>query len=445
MTSIDQSISPLYLKIPVIYFCLLLCLTVLLVLYDGLIIKGISTVLRYCYNILSANKSISVLRLLSEWYYLLDKFLYYCSPHLITYSSHNDNILVKTNIFSPILFYRFVKSMLFGMFTFSFQNILLWGMILLYFNPIILPNNLLSLPDINWDKAIPAILQFEYTKVNDFLTFVSIILSMTLILWLTSSSLKWKAMRKINEEKYEGALIHQENIEEILRKITYYSEENIDILYKTIKYLPDLFGNLITHTNDYYLEEGILKKTKYSNNTTTKIEDLVCGYHSFQKEVTQLNQILEEIHQSRLQFVFFKINKSIRFETLKLGLFSRTFLDFDLIEKENFKQTIESRIKNLSHLTDNFIKINDVRLGWVKKEDFEEEYAKYGVSLNIEDSLRYSEEKLQKELNKFKKFLYEKMIYALLNHIILKEYIEISHRNTRFNFLRIIISLFGPK
>lgn len=445
MTAIDQSIPSLYLKIPILYGFLLICWTILLVSYDGLIIRTLSKSLEFLYKLCRVNKNVSVIRVLSEWYYLFDKLFYFSSPHVISYGYQSDNVLDKSQIFSPIFLYRTLKFFIYSMFVFSIGNIIRWGMMLSYFYPTLFLKVKRFVTNLKWVEVSSTLTQIEYKKINDFVSFASIILSISVILWLTSSAFKWKAMRKFKEEKYEKAIKHQEQIEDLLGTISYCSKENIHKLNQMIKYLPDMFGQLITNMDKYRLEKDALKSHDFRSYSDTKLEDMTRGYESFQEQLNKINEILKEIRQSRLRYVYSRINKSVRYETLQLGLFYKTHIDSYLIEEYDFKESIENRLRNLSRLTDEFTQIKEVWSGWLTKEVLEEQHNKYGGSFTFEKIVKYAEHELEEEMIKFKRFLHRKLEDAILHHIILEEYLEISRNNTQFNLLKMILSLLGPK
>lgn len=421
-------------------------MTILLAIYDGLIIRSLSSGLDLLYNLIRANKSVSAVRVLSEWYYLIDKLFYLISPHIISYGSSRENILHKSNIFSPFIIYQVIKSFIISMFSISVWNVLIWGFIVSYFHPMLFQKVIHFLGSINWSDITGTLTQIDYKKISDYIGLSSLFFSTMVIFLLTSSSFKWKAMKKVNEEKYEKAMKHQEIIEGLLGSILVSSKKNIDSFNHMIKYLPDMFGELITHTNKYRLEKGILKIDESSNfYSNTKLEDLTRGYESFREQVNKVNEILKIIYESRLYYVFNKINKSVRYETLKLSLFYKTHLDWELIESENFKEEIAAQQKALSYLTKDFIQLKDVWGGWLKKEVLEEEFNKHGGSFTYEKIVRYRESELAQEMLKFDEFLHRKLEDAIFHHIVLEQYIESSHKNTRFNLLRVLFSYFGTK
>lgn len=92
MINIDNAIPLYFIKVPVLYAFLVFFWILLLVLYEGLL-RGISSLVDFIYLNSRKNKSVSIIRILSEWYYLFDKLIYFLSPHLFSYDYSDDNIL----------------------------------------------------------------------------------------------------------------------------------------------------------------------------------------------------------------------------------------------------------------------------------------------------------------------------------------------------------------
>ncbi|MGG3871849.1 hypothetical protein [Brevibacillus laterosporus] len=322
----------------------------------------------------------------------------------------------------------------------------MWGIILSYFNPVLYQKVASFLKNLTWVEFTSAVSQVDFKGIGSFLTFASFLLSITIILLFSTNSFKWKAMRKVKEDKYEKVIKHNEQLEGLLCDISYKSKLNIDTLNHMIPYLPNMFSELITQTDKYSLEKDSLKKLdNKGSHSNTKLDDLVSGYESFQEQINKINEILKDIQDSRLLYVFSKVNKSARYEILELGLFFRTSLDQTLIEGEGFKKAIEERKRKLSRLTKDFIQINEVLNGWLKKEEFIKEYNKNGSSFTFEQIVKFKERKLKDAMIEFKRFLHQRLEDAMHHHIILIEYLEISHYNTKFSLVKTILSLFGPK
>ncbi|MGG4395547.1 hypothetical protein ABEX25_14700 [Paenibacillus thiaminolyticus] len=444
LMTIDKDGYPIFISILLMYVFLLVCMLIMLAMYDGVIITGLSRLLDFFYKFSIKNRSVSTVRLLSEWYYLIDKFLHVISPHVFSYRLPSNNVLDKSDIFSPIVLYRFAKSFVLSMFTISLSNVVIWGVIISYFYPTAIPTSFHWVKDLSWDELYSTITQIEYKKISDIISFSMLATSIIILLWLSSSSFKWQAMKKVNEEKYEKAIKYQETLENELGEISYKSKNNIDKLNWMIEFLPNKFGEIITQTEMYSLEKNEKNDLQLKSHgtkrtfTSTKLEDLTSGYESFQDNLNNVNRILNDMYESNVRFIYNRVNKSVRYESLQLGLITKAHLHWDLIEGEYFRKTIEERLKGLSYVSDLFKKINDINRGWLSKEEFVNEYNKHGDTITFESIVEYLETELEEELLGFKRFLHEELENAIFHHIVLEQYLELSHRNTRFNFLQTI-------
>ncbi|MEK4063512.1 MULTISPECIES: hypothetical protein [unclassified Paenibacillus] len=441
MINIDNAIPLYFIKVPVLYAFLVFFWILLLVLYEGLL-RGISSLVDFIYLNSRKNKSVSIIRILSEWYYLFDKLIYFLSPHLFSYDYSDDNILKKSNILSPIVLYRTVFSYIYSMFVVNKKNLLIWAIILIYFNPPLLQHIVELFNTIKWSDILHSVRTIEFKKINDFLSFMSLLLSIIVILLLTISTFRWRAKKKIREEKFEKVIKYQEQIEELLCIILFKSRNNIDRFNKMIKHWPDMYGQIITGTEKYHLVEGTLKFQNSSYIPITTVDEIIRNLESFRNNIEQINEILKNISDSRLKSVFVQVNKSIQYESLELGLYSRTYLNMDLIERDTFKDQLDHRLKNLRMLCDKFSKFREVKSGWLSAEDYELEYNKFGSSFSLKEIVKYAEEELLEAMLDFDQFLHRKLEDAIFSTIILEEYIHTSQRNTRSNLFELLLSLF---
>ncbi|MBE3646682.1 hypothetical protein GXB80_03605 [Paenibacillus polymyxa] len=423
------------------YYSIFIIGLVIIIFYDVVIISRLSYCLDFLYEISKNNKSVSVIRIISEWYYLIDKLLYHISPHFFTYRINENNVLDKSNIISPIIIYRTVKIIFLNMFTINIYNIIIWTLILSYFHPMLFHNSIQFIRNINLAEFFSGVAEFDYKNINNFLSFSSIFLSAVIIFSLTASAYKWKAMRKIKEEKYEKVVRIQEEIETLFGTILNSSKKNINRLNTMRKYLPDKFSQLITRTDRYSInKDGQFEAQDSMNFVNINIDDLTSGYKSFNVQIDRINKIFDEIRSSSLGYVYYQANKSVRYERLKLDL-------SNLIEEKNFKEIIAKRKDRLSSLIEKFEKINKVNVKRLKKEELEYEYNKYNNNWisSYKEIVRSAERELERNMVDFKKFINRKLENAILCHIILEEYLNISFNSNRFNFIRIILSIFGFK
>lgn len=283
--------------------------------------------------------------------------------------------------------------------------------------------------------------KFEYDKVNDIVSFSMLLSSLMILLWLSSSSFKWSAMKRVNEEKYEKVIRFQETIENELSIIWSKSHDNLAVLNQMIGHLPNMLGQVVTRTDDYTLKDNkLLRESKRYRGyfSSTKVEDLYIGYESFQEPLRKINDVLKDISDSRIRYIYARVNKCVGYESFQLTLFVKARLDYELIEGDRFRAAIEEKIKKLSHLSDKFKKFCEISGGWLSKEEFVEEYNKYGGSNNYESIVKYAEDELEEELLVFNASLRRKLEDAIHSHIVLEQYLNLSHKNSQFNLLKMI-------
>lgn len=444
MRHIDNNLSMWILKIPALYSVVYLILFLLVLSYYLLIVRPLMKIWDWFIDIIKLNGSFCLIRVKSEINYIIKKFFYLISPRIITTRYSRDSIFEKTNILSPIYLYRIIKTFVISMFKFSTSNIIIWLIILYYFNPSIYKDSWNVL--INLRANFPIILQnVDLKALSSYISFFTLVFSMIILIMLTPFTFKWKAMKKIEEEKYEKAVEYQEKMQSLLVDVLLLSEKNIEVLDGQIKYLPDRFGQLITKSTIYYLEKGTLKRYKHTTRFRTNLDNIVSLFEAFKKQIDEVNEILKKVYELRLNRVFYKIDRPVRFESIYLGLNIRTSLGIYLIEKDRLKTYIENKLNQLSYLTNKFTQLNEVRSNWLSKEELEKQYNKNGLSFTFEEIVEDAERKLERELVDFKKHLKEELEDAIFYHTILKEYLNISDKNTRFSFFKYILSRISSK
>ncbi|WP_234931833.1 hypothetical protein [Bacillus thuringiensis] len=148
------------------------------------------------------NKNLKIIRLVTELYYLSDKFLYFISPRVLhTSYLDRDNSVDKTKPFSPIHWYNFLKSFISTMFQISFVNILIWFIILLFYQPTLIQN---ITEILHWNNISNIIKHLDYKAINAITGCLALLIStFTLILFrttiLTSKAKKNYIMKDMNK------------------------------------------------------------------------------------------------------------------------------------------------------------------------------------------------------------------------------------------------------
>lgn len=412
------------------YIFLLILLTIIL----AFIQLGLSELrfkfLSRLYKRMIRHKKIKVIRVISEFYYLIDKFLFLISPHVLTYEFNDNNSLKRSEAFSPIGIYNIIISFLKTLFGFSLINVLIWITIFSIHNPTML-NQISDI--LSWRKSWAFIKTIDYKTINAITGFLALLISIFTLIMFRTNLLRSKAKRKIQDEKYEQVIKYQIIISTSLSKCLYLAEKNINYLESRIDYLTSCFCETLSSSN-FYFANGELKTRENSNWSLKHNSDMeqLRDFNSFNEELKKIENCLESMNNEFLTQTYFKVNKSSSYERWKLHLnpFGKVMLDQFLIDRNFLLALANNSFDKYSYLFDFFNKVNMLKIGDLSVEQFTEEY-KYYTSNSIEDIISREEKNLQRAVIDFKNRLTTTFEDSIYYYILSQQYIRILDKNSK--------------
>ncbi|RAN75985.1 hypothetical protein [Bacillus sp. SRB_331] len=412
-----------------LFFIIILSLAVLQFITHGIRFK----VLKYLYHKFIRNKNLKVIRLITELYYLSDKLLYFISPRVLYASAYReDNSVDKTKPFSPIHWYNSLKSFISTMFQISFVNILIWFIILLFYQPTLIQNITEILHRNNISNIIK---HLDYKAINAVTGCLALLISTFTLILFRTTILTSKAKKKLYDERYEQVIKSQLKISASLSKCLYKSKQNINTLERQLDFITNQFCKKLTHSESYIFSNGKLQydpRIKYYRSPNT-IELFTC-YNPLKKEVEEILDSLIEINNNSINNIYFKLNKHSKYEIEQLGINPlNTSLNLDalLLSQEFLSNTFTNMLNHYEHLNTRFIKIKELRSGFLSEEQFMKEYIYFSKSM--EDIISMEENDLQEAVINFRNSLINKFEESIYYYVITQQYVNNSYKKSRLS------------
>ncbi|MGF9980840.1 hypothetical protein ABEY05_01055 [Bacillus subtilis] len=415
------------------YIFLMIGFTCILAIIQQIFIELRINFLNRIYKRMIKNKKIKIIRVVSEFYYLIDRFLFLISPNVLTYGdSGYNNSLKRSEALSPIRFFNKTISFFKTLFGLSLVNILIWIIIISIHNPNILD----QISDfLSWQKFWAFIKKIDYKTINAVTGFLALLISIFTLIMFRTNLLRSKAKRKIQDEKYEQVIKYQIIISTALSNCLHLAERNINYLESRIDFLTSCFCEKLSSSN-YYFKNDEIKASENSRWALQPVSDIeqFTDFESFNEELEKIENCLETINNNVLTQIYFKVNKSSFYEMSNLHLtpFGKLMLDQFLIDRNFILTVAENTIDHYSHLLDFFDKVNMLKTGDLSDEQFIEEY-NYYASNSIQDIISIKEKNLEKAVIEFKNRLttiFEESIYY---YILSQQYIRILDKNSKLN------------
>lgn len=379
------------------------------------------------------NKNLKIIRLVTELYYLSDKFLYFISPRVLhTSYLDRDNSFDKTKPFSPIHWYNSLKSFISTMFQISFVNILIWFVILFFYQPTLIQN---ITEFLNWNNFSNTIKHLDYKAINAITGCLTLLISTLTLLLFRTTLLKSKAKKKLYDERYEQVIKSQLKISTSLSKCLYKSKQNINTLERQLDFIANQFCKKLTHSESYIFSNGKLQydpRIKYYRPLNT-IELFTC-YNPLKKEVKEILDSLIEINNNSIYNIYFKLNKHSKYEIEQLGinpLNTSLNLDAFLLSQEFLSNTFTNMLNHYEYLNTRFIKIKELRSGFLSEEQFMKEYIYFSKSM--EDIISMEENYLQEAVIDFRNSLINKLEESIYYYVITQQYVNNSYKKSRLS------------
>jgi len=425
----DRVMNPFILKVFFQYLLLLWILKFFLAGVEWTIRSIRDGVLKHFYTKNIRNKSLKRIRVTSELYYLIDKFLFRISPNMLTVSFYSYNSLNKTDTYSPLKWYESIKSFILKRFSFSVDNILIWILIISYYDSNIIIN---VITFFSWDNIVSFFKNLDFKTINAIINFATFVLSFSILFLLRIPFLKAKAKRKIYDEKYEKAVNYQiENIAALVKCLVY-SQENIDKLQKQVEHITANFLSEISQSNKYEIYKNQLVKDQLCwTSRPYKSEELFDPYISYNKELEKLEKNLSLINENLIGDVYGELNSPLFYEFTTLGISSTaTIIGYHLLNREHLINFYNQRLKENKILIKTFSLIKQVEDGLLTKEKFLEKYTR-SATYTYETIIEREEKKLEKAILEFRQELRGKLEASIYYYIVTREYVNKSSNRSK--------------
>ncbi|MGZ0879600.1 hypothetical protein ACWZQY_026915 [Priestia megaterium] len=253
---------------------------------------------------------------------------------MLTVSFYSYNSLNKTDAYSPLKWYESIKSFILKRFSFSVDNILIWILIISYYDSNIIIN---VITFFSWDNIVSFFKNLDFKTINAIINFATFVLSFSILFLLRIPFLKAKAKRKIYDEKYEKAVNYQiENIAALVKCLVY-SQENIDKLQNQTEHITANFLTEISQNNKYEIYKDQLVKDQLCwTSRPYKSEELFDPYISYNKELEKLEKNLSLINENLIGDVYGELNSPLSYEFTTLGISSTaTIIGYHLLNREH--------------------------------------------------------------------------------------------------------------
>ncbi|NGY91928.1 hypothetical protein F3K44_18180 [Bacillus megaterium] len=354
-----------------------------------------ASVVRSLYEKNIRNKSLKRIWLTSELYYLIDKFLFIITPNVFKFSPYTNNSFDKISTFSLLRWYESLKSFILTMFSFSVDNVVIWVLIVGYYDS----NIILNVIDFfSWNNISSFLKNLDFKTINAITSFATFILSFVILFLLRVPFLKAKAKRKIYDEKYEKSINYQmKNILE-LAKCLVYSQENIDKLQYQIESITNNFLAEISQQNKYgiYQDRLVIDKSYWTSKPDNS-EELFKDYLSYNKELENIEENLKLIKDNLVEDAYRELNKSLFYEFVNLKVSSRgSFIGDYLLNRESLIDFYDVKLKNNRLLIETFSLVKQVEDGLLSKEKFLHKYNRFS-SYTYEEIIEKKRERIRKK------------------------------------------------
>ncbi|WKU25352.1 hypothetical protein Q3A90_10990 [Priestia megaterium] len=377
------------------------------------------------------NKSLKRIWLTSELYYLIDKFLFIISPKFLKFSPYTNNSFDKINTYSLLRWYESLKSFILRMFSFSVDNVVIWVLIVSYYNSNII---LTVIYFFSWNNILSFFTNLDFKTINAITSFATFILSFVILFLLRVPFLKAKAKKKIYDEKYEKSINYQmENILN-LAKCLIHSQENIVKLQHQIENITNNFSAEISQQNKYVIHQDKLIKDKYYwTSIPYNGEELFNDYFSYNKELENIEENLNLIKENLVDDAYRELNKSLFYEFVNLRLSSTgSFIGYYLLNREFLIGFYDESLKKNKLLIETFSLIKQVEDGMLSEEKFLEKYNPFS-SYTYKKIIEQKEKELEEKIFEFRRDLRNRLEESIYYYIVTREYVNKSSYKSRLS------------
>lgn len=335
------------------YLSLQILFTIVLIVIQLIIFFLQYKVVSIIYFTLIKENNLSIIKIVSEIYYYIDKLLYKISPARIDVSSllffrardlslNNISIMNVINkikkVFKPS-FYNFIICLII---LYYYQNALIIDLSIDYFISFIKDSNI------------------DLKLINALSTLVLLLISFLIIFLFRSSFIQSKAKRKVydtmHEKIIEQQMILSTNLIPILRK----SNTNIKLISKQLDYIVCDYCDNLSDGLYTWRENKLEKKRTHHFPSGLNKNPIFYQYEDFTEEIKKIHESFDIFDTYRFKSLYYVTNKKIRYEFLRLSLSPHTIdseeinehlsLGRRLLNKSYIESLYNKRIKNSSSI-----------------------------------------------------------------------------------------------
>lgn len=373
-----------------------------------------------------SNRSIVRIRWEVELKVFFERLYYGFGIYKVNIKENDKNKFRKSRKYAPSGIFQLLIVIIKMIMPIHIYNVLMWGLVLVYKAPIFV-NTVYQ--NINLGTLENTVMYIKSIGLNNFtevLKNISFIIMACLVITGCWSYLS--TYRKVSNQKLEKVLANQDRLINIIGKILYKLEENIDMFFSMKNSLPLFLSDYITCADAYYFENDkliIFKKYKinYEYGEKEYIAQRLSDFKSYKEEIDNLDDMIKDVEKDYLWTTIGKLYKSMWYEEVKTYLISKEPLKFkegDLLDRERL---IEWMINSSDkYLKKRFEKIGKVKSGIITQEKYETVDGS-NIKISFEYDQKSSEKELEEKLIKFSRQCDKKIREAIESYLILEKYL----------------------
>lgn len=382
--------------------------------------------INYIYCKYARPKNIIRIRWEVELKVFFEKVYYGFGIYKVNVMENDNNKFRKSRRYAPSGIFQLFILIIKMIMPIHIYNVLIWGLVLVYRVPVFVNNVYQNINIGTLENTVTYIKSIGLNNFTEALKNIAFIIMACLIITGCWSYLS--TYRKVNNEKLEKVLANQDRLINIIGKILYKLEENIDMFFSMKNSLLLFFSDYITCTDTYNFENGKLiifnnYRTNYEYGEKEYIEQKLSEFESYKEEIDNLKDMIKDVEKDYLWTTIGKFYKSMWYEEVKMHVISKEPLKFkkgDLLDREKL---IEWMINSSDkYLKKRFEKIGKVKNGTITKEEYETVDGS-----NIKSSFEYNqkscEKELEEKLSKFSMQCDKKLRDAVEAYLILEKYL----------------------
>lgn len=385
-----------------------------------------------------SNRSIVRIRWEVELKVFFERIYYGFGIYKVNIQETDKNKFRKSRKYAPSGIFQLLIVIIKMIMPIHIYNVLMWGFVLVYKVPVFVNTVYQNINVGTLENIFTYIKSIGLNNFTDVLKNISFIIMACLVITGCWSYLS--TYRKVSNQKLEKVLANQDRLINIIGKILYKLEENIDMFFSMKNSLPLFLSDYITCSDAYYFENDkliIFKKYKinYEYGEKEYIAQKLYDFKSYKEEIDNLNDMIKDLEKDYLWTTIGKFYKSMWYEEVKTHLISKEPLKFkegDLLDRERL---IEWMINSSDkYLKKRFEKIGKVKSGRITQEEYETVDGS-NIKISFEYDQKSSEKELEEKLIKFSMQCDKKIREAIEAYLILEKYLyKLEKLNWRLGF-----------